>query len=253
MSGHALVTGAGSGIGRDIALHLARRGHHVHVADLSLDSAAQVATEIEVAGSAATPHHLDVSDHASVATVIDAIADPIVVLVNNAGLQHVALLHDFGSENFRRLIDVMLTGTALVTAAALPAMRSAGSGRIINIGSIHSLVASPFKSAYVAAKHGLVGLTRVVALENADRDITVNLLCPAYVRTPLVEKQIAEQAREHGLSEDQVVAQIMLKPMPKGRFIETDEINGTIDFLCSRAARNITGQCIAIDGGWTAQ
>jgi 3-hydroxybutyrate dehydrogenase len=132
-------------------------------------------------------------------------------------------------------------------------MRAAGSGRIVFIGSIHSLVASPYKSAYVAAKHGLVGLARTLALETADCDITVNVVCPAYVLTPLVEGQIDAQARTRGITREQVVDQVMLEPMPKRRFIETGEIAGTIDFLASAAARNITGQCIVIDGGWTAR
>jgi 3-hydroxybutyrate dehydrogenase len=132
-------------------------------------------------------------------------------------------------------------------------MRRAGSGRIVGIGSIHSLVASPYKSAYVAAKHGLVGLTRTLALETADTDITANLVCPAYVLTPLVTQQIEGQARARGISADAVARDVMLRPMPKQRFIEIDEIAATVLFLASPAARNITGQCIAIDGGWTSQ
>ncbi|OOW65752.1 hypothetical protein Xlen_03835 [Xanthomonas campestris pv. leeana] len=151
------------------------------------------------------------------------------------------------------LADVMLTGAARLSRAVLPGMRAAGYGRIVNIGSIHSLVASPYKSAYVAAKHGLVGLAKVIALETADCDITVNTLCPSYVRTPLVERQIADQARIRGITEDAVVRDVMLKPMPKGAFIDYDELAGTVAFLMSHAARNITGQALAIDGGWTAQ
>ncbi len=131
--------------------------------------------------------------------------------------------------------------------------RAQGHGRIIHLGSIHSTVASPYKSAYVAAKHGLVGLARTLALETADTDITVNVVSPAYVRTPLVDNQIHAQARERGITPDEVVDQVMLKPMPKRRFIEIDEIAGAIQFLASDAARNITGQCLTIDGGWTAQ
>jgi 3-hydroxybutyrate dehydrogenase len=132
-------------------------------------------------------------------------------------------------------------------------MRARGFGRIINMGSIHSLVASPFKSAYVAAKHALVGFSKVIALETADTDITVNTLCPSYVKTPLVDKQIADQARIRGMPESEVISQIMLKPMPKGVFIGIDELAGATTFLISAAARNITGQTIVIDGGWTAQ
>jgi 3-hydroxybutyrate dehydrogenase len=140
-----------------------------------------------------------------------------------------------------------------LTRAVLPGMRARGFGRIINMGSIHSLVASPFKSAYVAAKHALVGFSKVIALETANTDITVNTLCPSYVKTPLVDKQIADQARIRGMPESEVISQIMLKPMPKGVFIGIDELAGVTTFLVSAAARNITGQTIVIDGGWTAQ
>jgi 3-hydroxybutyrate dehydrogenase len=140
-----------------------------------------------------------------------------------------------------------------MTRAVLPGMRRGGFGRIINIGSIHGLVASPFKSAYVAAKHGLIGLAKTVALETGDVDITINTICPAYVRTPLVEKQIAAQAREHGLTEERVIKEIMLKPMPKQAFIAIEEIAALAEYLLSDSARNITAQAIAIDGGWTAQ
>jgi 3-hydroxybutyrate dehydrogenase len=175
----------------------------------------------------------------------------IDVVVNNAGLQHVARLEAFPIERWDYLIQVMLVGVARLTRALLPGMRQQGFGRIINIGSIHSLVASPYKSAYVAAKHGLIGLSKVVALETADCDITINTICPTYVKTPLVEKQIADQAREHGLSEEDVVKEIMLKPMPKGVFITFEELAGICQFLLQPVSRNITGQTIVVDGGWT--
>ena len=151
------------------------------------------------------------------------------------------------------LVQVMLIGAVALTRAVLPGMRARGFGRIINIGSIHSLVASPFKSAYVAAKHGLVGFSKVIALETADTDITINTICPSYVKTPLVDKQIADQARVRGMPESEVISEIMLKPMPKGVFIGIDELAGITAFLVSPAARNITGQTIVVDGGWTAQ
>jgi 3-hydroxybutyrate dehydrogenase len=137
--------------------------------------------------------------------------------------------------------------------AVLPGMRAGNFGRIVNIGSIHSLVASPFKSAYIAAKHGLIGLSKTLALENGDVDITVNTICPVYVRTPLVEKQIEAQAREHGLTPERVVSDIMLRPMPKKAFVTVAEIAALTEYLISDAARNVTAQAIAIDGGWTAQ
>ncbi len=248
-----LVTGGGSGIGRGLALHHGAAGMSVAVTDLDGESAEATAALIRAEGGRASSHRMDVADATSVAIVVDSLSLPVSVLVNAAGLQHVAPLEHFPIERFRLLIDIMLTGAAIASAAVLPGMRAQGHGRIVHLGSIHSLVASPYKSAYVAAKHGLVGLARGLALETADTDITVNVVCPAYVRTPLVENQIQAQARERGLSADEVIAQVMLKPMPKGRFIEIEEIAGAIDFLASDLARNITGQCLVIDGGWTAQ
>ncbi len=178
---------------------------------------------------------------------------PISILINNAGIQHVAKIEDFPPEKWKLLIDIMLVGPSMLSRALLPSMREQGFGRIINIGSLHSLVASPFKSAYISAKHGLIGLSKTLALETADTDITINTICPAYVKTPLVEKQIRDQAKSHNISEEEVIQNIMLRPMPKKAFIDLDEISATAQFLASNAARNITGQAIAIDGGWTAQ
>jgi 3-hydroxybutyrate dehydrogenase len=196
---------------------------------------------------------MDVTSGESIARALGTISRPIEVLVNNAGLQHVAPLEDFPMDRWTYLVDVMLVGVARLTRAVLGGMRGRGFGRIVNIGSIHSLVASPFKSAYVAAKHGLVGFTKTVALETADTDITVNTVCPSYVRTPLVEKQIADQARVRGIPEADVVKDVMLGPMPKKVFVGVDELAGIIEFLASPCARNITGQTIVVDGGWTAQ
>jgi len=173
------------------------------------------------------------------------------VLINNAGLQHVAPLEQFEPARWELLLNVMLNGAARMTRAVLPAMREQGFGRIIHIGSIHSLVASPYKSAYVAAKHGLLGLAKTIALETADVDITVNTICPSYIRTPLVDEQILQQAQTQGIPAEEVIQKIMLEPMPKKAFITPDEVAGTIEFLTTAAARNITGQSIAIDGGWT--
>jgi 3-hydroxybutyrate dehydrogenase len=249
----AFVTGGASGIGRGLAGHLGAAGYVVAVSDLDGAAAEAVAAAIRADGGRATSHRVDVADAASVAIAIDSLPQPVSLLVNAAGLQFVSPLESFPIERFRLLIDVMLTGAAIMSAAVLPGMRAQGHGRIVHLGSIHSLVASPYKSAYVAAKHGLVGLARTLALETGDTDITVNVVCPAYVRTPLVDNQIHAQARERGLTTDEVVEQVMLKPMPKGRFIEIDEIAGTIEFLASDAARNLTGQCLVLDGGWTAQ
>ena len=247
-----LITGAASGIGAGMARLLAVPGHRIMVSDLDAQGADKVATDINRNGGTATALALDVSDNAAIAAVAEQLA-ATDVLINNAGLQHVARLENFPMAKWQLLVQVMLNGVAALTQQVLPGMRARGFGRIINIGSVHSLVASPYKSAYVAAKHGLIGFSKVVALETADSDITINTICPSYVKTALVEKQIAAQAAEHGISAQQVVDEIMLKPMPKGCFIDYDELAGTAEFLLSHAARNITGQTIVIDGGWTAR
>jgi 3-hydroxybutyrate dehydrogenase len=246
-----LVTGAGSGVGATLSLQLARAGHELVVTDLDAAAAERTAAAIREAGGRAIAFRLDVTDAAEVERVVAA-AQPVDVLVNNAGLQNVAPLAEFPPEKWQLLIDVMLVGPALMTRAALPGMRARNFGRIVNIGSIHSLVASAYKSAYVAAKHGLLGLAKTVALETGDVDVTINTICPAYLRTPLVEKQIADQARTHGIPEQRVIDEIMLKPMPKKAFVTIDEVVALTEYLISDAARNVTAQAIAIDGGWTA-
>ena len=248
-----LITGAASGIGAGIASQLAEAGRHVIVSDLNLEAAEAVAAQIRAEGGSAEAVALDVTSQDSIDAALAAISRPIDVLVNNAGLQHVSPLEEFPIEKWDFLVQVMLVGVARLTRAVLPGMRERGFGRIVNIGSIHALVASPYKSAYVAAKHGLIGFSKVVALETAGTDITINTLCPSYVKTPLVEKQIADQAHARGIPADAVVAQVMLKPMPKGVFIGLDELAGITAFLTSPAARNITGQTIVVDGGWTVQ
>ena len=248
-----LITGAGSGIGAGMAEQLARAGHRILCTDLDGTAARSVATEIVANGGQASGHALDVTNDASVAALLAELDRGPDVLINNAGLQHVSKLEDFPIEKWDLLVQVMLTGVARLTREVLPGMRQRGFGRIINIGSIHSLVASAYKSAYVAAKHGLIGFSKVIALETADTDITINTICPTYVKTPLVEKQIADQARVHGLSEDEVVDTIMLKPMPKGVFISFEELAGIAEFLIAPPSRNITGQAIVVDGGWTVQ
>ncbi|MDB6162829.1 MAG: 3-hydroxybutyrate dehydrogenase [Xanthomonadaceae bacterium] len=248
-----LITGAGSGIGAGIASELASAGHHLVITDVNRDAADAVAGDIRSAGGSAEALVLDVTSDDSVAAAMASVSRPIDVLVNNAGLQHVAPLEEFPMAKWDFLVQVMLVGVARLTRAVLPGMRERGFGRIVNIGSIHSLVASPYKSAYVAAKHGLLGLSKVVALETADTDITINTICPTYVKTPLVDTQIADQARTRGIPESQVVSEVMLKPMPKGVFIGFDELAGITAFLMSPVARNITGHTIDVDGGWTVQ
>lgn len=248
-----LITGAASGIGAGIALELAKAGDHIVVTDLDGAAAAVVAKQIVAAGGSAEALALDVTKDASVDALATALSRPVDVLVNNAGLQHVSPLEEFPIAKWDLLVQVMLTGVARLTRALLPGMRERNFGRIVNIGSVHSIVASKYKSAYVSAKHGLVGFSKVMALETADADITINTVCPAYVKTPLVDKQIADQARTHGIPEAQVVKEIMLKPMPKATFITFEELAGICAFLIGPAARNITGQTIVVDGGWTVQ
>jgi 3-hydroxybutyrate dehydrogenase len=248
-----LITGAGSGIGAGIAAELARAGHHLVITDVNRDAAEAVAQSLREAGGSAEARALDVTSDDSIAAALAALSHPVDVLVNNAGLQHVAPLEEFPMAKWEFLVDVMLVGVARLTRAVLPGMRARGFGRIVNIGSIHSLVASPYKSAYVAAKHGLLGFSKVVALETSDTDITINTICPTYVKTPLVDMQIADQARTRGIPESQVVSEVMLKPMPKGVFITFEELGGITAFLLSEHARNITGHTIDVDGGWTVQ
>ena len=191
---HILVTGAGSGIGAGLAELLARAGHYVIVSDIDADAASRVAADITKTGAKAKSLQIDVTQSAQVERQVRA-AGPVDVLINNAGLQHVSRLEEFPPEKWHFLISVMLTGAAYMTRAVLPGMRERNFGRVVNVGSIHSLVASAYKSAYVAAKHGLIGLSKTLALETADANITINTICPAYVRTPLVDRQIPEQAR----------------------------------------------------------
>ena len=251
---HILLTGAASGLGRGLTLYFAGKGHRLVLADRNPEGLRETVRLLGAAAERTSAHALDVTSTGQVRDLLASLGSrPVELLINDAGLQHVARLEDFPEERWDELVDSMLKGPFLLARAVLQGMRAAGFGRIVNIGSIHSLVASPFKSAYVAAKHGLLGLSKVLALETADTDITVNTVCPAYIRTPLVDAQIAAQARAHGISEQEVIELIMLEPMPKKQFITMEEVAATIEFLTSHAARNITGQIIVIDGGWTAR
>ena len=245
------ISGAATGIGAACARAFAAQGWNV-AATLRQPAAAS----FEQGTGQVAAFALDVTDPASVdAAVQQALArfGAIDVLINNAGYGLFGPFETATPEVVDRQFATNVGGVLAVTRAVLPGMRERGFGRIINIGSIHALVASPYKSAYVAAKHGLVGFSKVLALETADTDITINTVCPSYVKTPLVDKQIADQARTRGISEADVVSQVMLKPMPKGVFIGLDELAGITAFLTSPAARNITGQTIVVDGGWTVQ
>lgn len=249
-----LITGAGGGLGRGVALCLARQGHAILATDLRLETAEETVGLIRAEGGRAEAYTLDVASEGDVQRLLtDLGARPVDVLVNNAGLQFVAGVEAYPVEKWDLLLDVLLKGPFLLSRALLPGMRKHGFGRLIHIGSIHSLVASPYKSAYTAAKHALLGLSKVLALESAGVDVTSNTVCPAYVRTALVDAQIADQARARGLSEEEVVERVMLAPMPKKTFVTIEEVAGAVEYLMSPLARNVTGQTIVIDGGWTAQ
>ena len=252
----ALVTGAASGIGLAISTRLAQLGYSVVLSDANFVAVQAAADVLSKKGMDVLALELDVTsekDINSASEAIEAEWGRIDILVNNAGVQYVSRLEDFPSDRWKFLTEVLLVGPAMLTREVLPLMRRHNYGRIVNIGSIHSLVASPHKSAYVAAKHGLLGFSKVVALETASQDITINTICPSYVKTALVEMQIANQAKEHGISEKEVVDKIMLEPMPKKSFIEMDELLGALEFLIGPAAKNMTGQQIVLDGGWTVR
>ena len=248
----ALVTGAASGIGRAVAEDLGARGARVLVSDL--DEAGALAVAAGIPG--AIGQRADVSSREDCRALVERARQEwqrLDILVNNAGLQHVSPVEEFPEDKWELMIRIMLVGPFLLTRYALPLMYERKWGRIINISSLHGVVASPYKSAYVSAKHGLMGLTKTVALEAADKGVTVNALCPAYVRTPLVEKQIADQARVHGLSETEVIERIMLAPAAVKRLLEPSEVAAYAAFLCSEAAGGITGAAQMMDGGWTAR
>jgi 3-hydroxybutyrate dehydrogenase len=239
----ALVTGGASGIGRACAVRLAAAGAEVIVADRDAESAKTVAELVGGTAVAVDLSHLD---------AVDALDLDIDVLVNNAGLQHVAPIHEFPVDRFSYILRLMLEAPFRLVRGALPHMYEQGWGRIVNVSSVHGLRASPFKSAYVTAKHGLEGLSKVIALEGAAHGVTSNCVNPAYVRTPLVEGQIADQAKAHGLSEDEVVAQVMLAPAAIKRLIEPEEVAEAVAYLCSPAATSVTGSNLVMDGGWSA-
>lgn len=252
--GNIVITGAGSGLGRGLALALAGPDRRLLATDIDAAAAEDTAAAVRAGGHDAAAYRLDVTSEEDAGRFLAAIGDARVdLLINNAGVQYVSALEEFPQREWDRVVDVSLKGACIMTRAVLPRMRQHDFGRIINIGSIHSWVGSPYKSAYAAAKHALLGFSRVMALETADSDITVNTICPAYIRTPLVEGQIASQARAHGMSEEEVVEKIMLAPMPKKAFVTVEEVAAAVEFLAGDLARNITGQTITIDGGWTAR
>ena len=239
----AVVTGGAGGIGRACAVRLARAGAQVTVLDRDGEAAARVAAEI--GGTART---VDLSDLAAV----DRLDPAVDILVNNAGLQHVAPLHEFPPDTFSLILRLMLEAPFRLVRRCLPHMYAQGWGRVVNVSSVHGLRASPYKAAYVSAKHGLEGLSKVIALEGAAHGVTSNCVNPAYVRTPLVEAQITAQAASHGMPEAQVVDEVMLAPVAVKRLVEPEEVAEMVAYLCSPPASFITGASMVMDGGWTA-
>ncbi len=253
----AVVTGSNSGIGLGVAEELARLG-----ADVVLNSFTDRHEDHELAERIATEHKVraiyvqaDMSKgdqcRALVARAHEAMGR-VDILVNNAGIQFVAGIDEFPVEKWDAIIAINLNSAFHTTAAALPLMRAQGWGRVVNIASAHGLTASPYKSAYVAAKHGVVGLTKVTALETAEEPITANAICPGYVLTPLVEAQIPDTMAKYGMDRETVIREVLLQRQPSKAFATTAQIGGTVAFLCTAAADQITGTTISVDGGWTA-
>jgi 3-hydroxybutyrate dehydrogenase len=253
----AVVTGSTSGIGHAIALALARDGANIVVNGLGTEKDNEKAIrEIAALGTRIAFDPANMLRHNQIAEMIakaEKDFGSVDVLVNNAGIQHVAPVEEFPTEKWDAIIAINLSSSFHTVRAALPAMKSKRWGRIINIASAHALVASPFKSAYVAAKHGIAGFTKTVALEVAEHGITVNAVCPGYVLTPLVEKQIPDTAKARGISEDAVKRDVLLAAQPTKKFVAVEEVAGLAAFLCSKEGASITGAVLPVDGGWTAQ
>jgi|SRR5262245_59632738 len=253
----ALVTGSTSGIGLGIATELASEGTNI-----VLNGFGDAAAIEKLRSDLARQHNVgvaysnaDISKPAQIAEMV-ALADKefggVDILVNNAGIQHVAPIEEFPIEKWDAIIAINLSGAFHTMRLAVPGMKKKGWGRIVNIASAHALVASPFKAAYVSAKHGIAGLTKTVALELAEHNITVNAICPGYVLTPLVEKQIPDTAKARGISEQAVVRDVLLAAQPTKRFVKVEEVAAITKFLCSDGAASITGSLLPVDGGWTA-
>lgn len=249
----AIITGSNSGIGLGVAEELARAG-----ADVVLNSFSDRAEDHALAADLGKRHGVnaryiaaDMSDAAACRGLIVA-AGGCDILVNNAGIQFVAPVDEFPVDKWNQILAINLSSAFHTAAAALPGMRARGWGRIVNIASAHGLTASPFKSAYIAAKHGVVGLSKTIALETAGQGITCNAICPGYVLTPLVEAQIPDQMKVHGMDRETVIRDVMLQRQPSRQFATVEQIGGTTVYLCSPAADQVTGTTISVDGGWTA-
>ena len=254
---NALITGSTSGIGKGVGSALAQAGCNIVLngsrsKDRAEDSRRELEDSFEIK---AIYQQADLRDYQSVLTMLENAVNElggIDILVNNAGIQHVSPVEDFPLEKWEEIIDLNLKASFYTIKNTVPIMKRQNWGRIVNIASAHALVASPHKSAYVSAKHGLAGLTKTVALETAENGITCNAICPGYVRTPLVEGQIKDSAHARGISEEEVVKDVMLRAQQTKQFTSIEDIGKLAVFLCSDAARNITGSMLPIDGGWTA-
>ncbi|MEL7464425.1 MAG: 3-hydroxybutyrate dehydrogenase [Pseudomonadota bacterium] len=253
----AFVTGSNSGIGLGVARELAKRGANVALNSFTdRDEDHALAKSLaEETGSKVIYVSADMSDGDACRMGVEKTAEAFggcAILVNNAGIQHVSPIPDFPAGKWDAIIAINLSSAFHTTAAALPLMREAGWGRIVNIASAHGLTASPYKSAYVAAKHGVVGFSKVTALETAQEPITCNAVCPGYVLTPLVEAQIPDTMKEYGLDRETVIRDVMLARQPSKEFATVEQIGGTVCYLCSDDAAQVTGTTISVDGGWTA-
>lgn len=251
----ALITGAASGIGLAIAKEMVQNGLKVCVVDFDRDALENCAKEFRRSSSEILFVEADLRVQKDIRRMHSSVRDnlgEVDILVNNAGMQFLSPLEHFPVEKWDEIMDTMLRGAFLCAQESLPGMIAKGWGRIINIASIHSIVASPYKSAYISAKHGLLGLTKALALEVALKGVTVNAVSPSYVRTPLVEKQLHSQAKLHDISKEEVLEKIMLAPMPQKALIEPKEVSDCVLFLCSESARHMNGHNLIIDGGWTA-
>ncbi len=249
----AVVTGSNSGIGLGIARELARAGADVVINSFTDSPDDHKLAEDIASQTGANVRYIqaDMSKPEECRALIEK-AGGCDILVNNAGIQHVARIEEFPVEKWNAIVAINLSSAFHTSAAALAGMYEKGWGRVINIASAHGLTASPYKSAYVAAKHGVVGLTKVTALEAAGKGVTCNAICPGYVLTPIVEKQIPDQMKTHNMDRDTVIKEVMLSRQPSGEFATVEQMGGTAVFLCSDAAAQITGTTISVDGGWTA-